>query len=429
MAEAEAEAEAEAKGQAMTTSSTSSLLQQQTLHEGSLVKIYGLQSDQGKKLNGGYGILVNAEPFDNGRYAVKVFATLKDNNTDNEEEEEEEESGDKSEDPMLLYNHVKGFVWLYGNDKETTKQLKPDNFNVSKDFRVGMAYAFNAMRRIRLQQHVPATPAEVCHFVNTFLREVERVDPNYFRPAADDESSEQLHGHDGSASDAITHAFMVMLFFEQNKVHLDKAFEYVLWMKRYGPAADFPPESVPWEKRYVMGLDMLASTTNELLRQGNGFHPEHDTHTHVMVEVAKARLEMCPEGSLEATKYLGILGEAESLAGNHLEGAKLLRRALALAAESTEGSLDDNTLSSFKGNLVNAQLHCPGMMLEDYHVVQNFGSSVQAVRLSEKHMFRLNMVDGKSTGVTVVGRPQLFVMKIPTDHDDPVFDPIMPLIS
>jgi len=152
---------------------------------------------------------LNAEPFDNGRYAVKIFAKLDNSNDATKKNGDNGEESDKSEDPMLLYNHVKGFVWLYKNE---TKQFKPVNFEVSKDFRVGMAYAFNAMRRFRLRQHVPTTPAEICEFVYGFLREAERVDPNYFRPA------EQIHGHDGSALDAAIHAFMVMVFLEENKV-------------------------------------------------------------------------------------------------------------------------------------------------------------------------------------------------------------------
>ena len=409
---------------------------------------------------------MNAEPFENGRYAVKIFATpireppegmfeamgfpprppppdggdggappsltssdTTPENGGNKEEEGKGKKVDKLDYARYLYDHVKGFGWSVG--KSNTKQLKPVNLDVSNDFNVGMAWAFNAMRP-RLQRHIPTLGGEVCDFLYDLLREAERVEPNYFRPASTldgDESSQQLHGHDGSALDAVTHAYMVMVFLAQNEVHLDMAFEHVLWIKQYGPVADFPPESTPWEKRYVMGLDLILSTTNKLLRRGNGFHPDHDTHTRVMVEVAKARLEMCPEGSLEATKYLGILGEAESFAGNHLEGAKLIRRAFALAAESTEGSLDDNTLTLLKESLLMAQLHSPGMMLEDHHVIQNFGSSVQAVHLNEKHMFRPDMVDGRVTGVTAVGRPQIFVVKIPTDYDDPVFDPIMPLIT
>mmetsp|Transcript_55761 Transcript_55761/g.135112 ORF Transcript_55761/g.135112 Transcript_55761/m.135112 type:complete len:107 (-) Transcript_55761:534-854(-) len=58
------------------------------------------------------------------------------------------------------------------------------------------------------QQH----PKMYVNLVYDFLRETERVDPNYFRPA------EQIHGHDGSALDAAIHAFMVMVFLEENKV-------------------------------------------------------------------------------------------------------------------------------------------------------------------------------------------------------------------
>ena len=107
-------------------------------------------------------------------------------------------------------------------------------------------------------------------------------------------------------------------------------------------------------------LTLIAGTCNKLLHENANF--ENAQLSDVHTRASQAILEREPDNINAAIE----LASAYCLGGNNMEGARQYRRGLAMARVHHHHHLD---VKEHTGNLVLAQLACPGMPLEHQFVI------------------------------------------------------------
>ena len=135
----------------------------------------------------------------------------------------------------------------------------------------------------------------------------------------------------------------------------------------------------------------------------------------LQVRVAQRIYELDPN----SVDNLFNLGAAYCLKGDNLEGCKCYRRALA------SGKGDPLKRKYHEGNLISAQLQCPGMPLEGYIIVTSDATSVSCIKESDKEYCKIvttRTAFGKGNGSLRVdgGKDVEFIhFPLPSSPDDP----------
>ena len=371
---------------ATTTTATTDTTAQGTaaalLAKGTLVVVEGLESKAGKNLNGGLGILLNAaSSIDNVlRYPVRIFALLEDDNSSSSSRTILETVMDKKlkttnvtrcPNPetntvfqQAAYQHMeeaqksdmtKLLYWL-----ETYCHVRPQAFYM------GFSYA-NALREVEQKYPESAQLLWDLHQQHT-VKDDPRY-PTFYRET--------------------------VLSYCAAQVHFEDALQYALQIPLD------TPDNLSLAKE---SLTEVCRTCKSVLTHHKGIGTLAEEMATLHLEAAQARWALDPTDAV----YLEYLGGAYCWAGQHYEGAKYYRRALA------QGAPRDGP--HIKTGLILAQLQCPGMPLADYHVLQVNGSALTCVRNSDKHKLQVNTDTGE---VTATDELEAISYSMPDDPNDP----------
>ncbi|CAB9525915.1 expressed unknown protein [Seminavis robusta] len=367
------------------------------LAKGDYVIINGLQSDAGKKLNGGKGIILNKPTLtEDGvqRYPVLFYATKTASGGDdlvaldptaNKKIKAENLSPDP-QDPTentLLHEVAhretaklqaqgveamqKGIFWL-----EVYHGAWPDNLGLACNY----ASTLRSLDK----------SAEAFHVIKDYIL------GNYLSP------SDPRYPH---------FCFDFSILRSKAGQQLSAALDYALQI----------PMDTPQHTEMVMdALLELALTCNRILQE----NPNEDNS-----QVAGIHVQACQESLKcrpESEAYMINLAAAYCMAGNNLEGARWYRRALAMPNPQFD-------VAHQTRNLMVAQLQCPGMPLEDHHVCHGSPSHVTSILKKDKEKWLLQnklLSEGRNiqgmTSTMIVNSEEggaLIQHPMPSGPDDP----------
>ena len=377
-----------------------------SLPKGTLVTIEGLESEAGKKLNGGLGIILDiASSFDGVlRCPVRIFAlkneekddtdfsiltTVQDRNlktinvklcpdADNnelfrqaayqhiEEASTAQAKHDKTKTNLLLF-------WL-----ETYCHVRPQAFYM------GFSYA-NALRVVEQKYQESAQLIWKIHQQHS-VREDPRY-PNFYRETVSSYCAAQLH-----MEDALQFALQIPLEDTQD-------------------TAAIPSEnnntSTTNNNRGLRreALTEFAHTCKAILTSHKGLGV--DSIAQLNLQASQELLNMDPT-DISNFEYLA---GAYCLAGENYEGAKHYRQALARGAP----------FENVRVGLILAQLQCPGMPLANYHLLtseQDHTGTTNLTCVHNRDTCKLK-VDPETGEVSTTDELEAITYPMPNDPNDP----------
>ncbi|CAB9501771.1 expressed unknown protein [Seminavis robusta] len=378
-----------------------------------LVQVFGLKSEAGQKLNGGHGIIMapkkkkqkagNDNDNDNDgpkRYPVLLYALQQEQDQTMKLLGATMSKSVKGENLQLLdfelnentavsdlYENAVRNQLVFSQQRRDMDQIdfwfqhyyktKPD------DFRMAGNYA----KWLRERRHKPKEAYEIlqtltCHF--------DPQDDEYYPIMCSDYCITAAMAH-GDLEEALEYAHKISVVPENGN---NKQLAFQSYIALLQTAETILHES----------LDPQTLDTSKLCR----------VHT----ACAKRIWELEPD----KVDHLHNLGASYCMAGNHLQGAKWYRRALA----KNGGTMASRT----KQSLIIAQLQCPGMPLEDYFIMCTTpdGTHVRCAHNNDKHKFHLQMKQAPNgvVGTILPKNEQIDVLfhPLPTDPNDAdVFPP------
>ena len=385
-----------------------------TLSKGVLVQIDGLASKAGKPLNGAYG-LVAANPVTAAsgilRYPVLVYAVRKQSSEANENNNEDEETNENSEE--TTHEIMKTSTGI-------KKSLKGDNLSVLPEQKQQL-FQDAARAQCQLAHQAGDHPGALCWYEAYYQR---------------------WPDGDGDIGMILTYVQLLMNHTKQPKRALEAvdhvkpllktssmdAAMYDQFLGFYVQICTGAEERI--EEAYDEAMKIDASTEDgvqraicafpHLLRYASDRNEVDVTRDdpdllHLQVRVAQRIYELDPN----SVDNLFNLGAAYCLKGDNLEGCKCYRRVLA------SGKGDPFKRKYHEGNLISAQLQCPGMPLEGYIIVTSDANSVSCIKESDKEYCKIvttRTAFGKGNGSLRVdgGKDVEFIhFPLPSSPDDP----------
>eukprot|EP00977_Amphora_coffeiformis_P003838 scaffold766_cov179-Amphora_coffeaeformis.AAC.21 len=360
-----------------------------TLERGTLVVIDGLESEIGKPLNGGHGILLGGATETSGvwRYPVRIFATQK---AEDEEGDHQYNILETVQNKTLKAANVAPWPCAEPNRvfqeamehhvstmMQTPLQRKEDEkfllfwlwaayHVIPHHYRYGISYA-NALRDM---EQKPKEAADIMNNLFEMHKDKLRQDPFYPRFCRE-----------------------AVFSFCDAREYLDKAVEY---------AMDIPLKEGEHLATATEALSKFGDTCIGIIQEQRGLQVHEIARLNL--QARKALCEIDPMNSLYTEKLAG----AHCLAGDNWEGVKLYRRASKNGVE-----MDD-----IRSNLILAQLQCPGMPLEDYHGLGQKLDKVLCVHKNDLDKLRID----KETGNVISMHPdglEMIEYDLPSDPDDP----------
>ena len=337
------------------------------LSKGVLVQIDGLASEAGKPLNGAYG-LIAADPAAAAasgvvRYPVLVYALPNPSSEANENGKEGEKTTHK----------------IMGTSTGIKKSLKGDNLSVLPE------------QKQKLFQDAARAQVQLAHQAGGHPGALSWYEAYYHR----------WPDGDGDLGMILTYVQLLMNYTKQPKSALEAvdnvksllksssmdAAMYDQFLCFYVEICTGAEERI--EEAYDEAMKINTSTDGGIQRAIRAFshllkyasdRNEVDlirSNTDLLdlqVRVAQRIYELDPK----SVNNLFNLGAAHCLKGDNLEGCKCYRRALA------SGKGDASKREYHEGNLISAQLQCPGMSLEGHIIVTSDTKSVQCIKECDK---------------------------------------------
>ncbi|CAB9504044.1 expressed unknown protein [Seminavis robusta] len=351
------------------------------LAKGDYVIINGLQSDAGKKLNGGKGIILNKPTVsDDGvqRYTFLFYATKKN-----------AASGDK----------------LVALDPTANKKIKAENLALDPQDPKENTLLHEVAHRENVKLQAKGVKAMQ---KGIFWLEV-------FHGAFPD----NLGWHDYTLGNSISPSdpryphfcFDFSILRSQAGQQLSAALDYALQI----------PMDTPHHSEMAMdALLELCLTCNRILQE----NPNNEKS-----QVAVIHVQACQEALKrhpEREAHMINLAAAFCLAGNNLEGVRWYRRALAMPNPEFDVALQTKSL-------VVAQLQCPGMPLEDHQICEVTPTHLTAILNKDKDKWLMRNkvlsegreIQGKTSTMTLNSKEGGAVIQhpMPSGPDDPEFFP------
>ena len=377
------------------------------LSKGVLVQIDGLASEAGKPLNGAYG-LIAADPAAAAsgvvRYPVLVYAVPKRLSKADASGKEDEET---THEIMRTSTDIK-------------KSLKGDNLNVLPE------------QKQKLFQDAARAQVQLAHQAGDHPGALSWYEEYYQR----------WPDGDGDLGMILTYAQLLMNHTKQPKRALEAvenvkpllksssmdAAMYDQFLCFYVEICTGAEERI--EEAYDEAMKIDTSTDGGIQRAIRAFSHllkyasdrnevdlirSNAALLDLQVRVAQRIYELDPNSG----DNLFNLGAAYCLKGDNLEGCKCYRRALA------SGKGDPSKRKYHKGNLISAQLQCPGMPLEGHIIVSSDAKSVQCIKeCDKKHCKIVNIRTAFGTGSGSLqvesGKEVDFInFPLPSSPDDP----------
>lgn len=387
------------------------------LEKFTFIVVSGLKSDAGKKLNGSAGIILKNKPSE-GRYPVRLFAAAKEGggfqvletvqdrrlkieNVIASNAQDVLEAFDKATPPQMGKTQASGdnkgtMFWLEANHK-----MRPELYHYGWSYANGLS--------IFDKKHSKAADVLYQVFEKTDFKTDKRW-PTIYKEAVET--------------------------FCQGQKYFDKALELALAIPIDDEQCHGGFLNTTHKK---LSSDALSKVVNEakiFVIQGKGLHTSTDDVAQIGLQAARTLVKKHdPQDDIVLDTIAGMF----CLAGDNFEGAKMYRRALK----------HGRPLPIIQSNIILAQMQCPGMPWENYHIVElnPDGGDMTACLKSEKK--NLEMVpeftsqvqhgedgqlgrgnNGKFT-VTNTGDTVTFVrFPMPKDHDDPeYFSELLPKLN
>jgi len=368
------------------------------LKKGTPVTIMGLQSEEGKKLNGGQGIVLNKPTTTDSvaRYPVLIFAllcneeegggfTLLDNSIGNKIKSENlKEITDKSDEQKEL--------WIKACKGNAIKA------NQAGDIETSMLWTSFCYHQMPEDHGMAITYAMMLLMHKEKPDEAFDVVQNYVNnPAVRSDKDWPKFCYDFS-----------WIYIKAGK-KLDDALEFVLQIPK-------DAEGPPGVNQSQECLFHLVKALNKKIKE------EYNPTTIHALSPVYIRAAKISAGRMQwGVKCLHDLGASCCLANDHLEGAKWHRVAIA------SGKLCNAEVQQVKGSLILAQCQCHGMLLDDYVVITTDEDGVASCIPKNKiHEVIVESFNGlvsvkrrENDGITT----QVVQIGLPKDPDDPEFFP------
>lgn len=378
------------------------------LSKGVLVQIDGLASEAGKPLNGAYG-LIAADPAAAAasgvvRYPVLVYALPNPSSEANENGKE----GEKTTHEIM------------GTSTGIKKSLKGDNLSVLPE------------QKQKLFQDAARAQAQLAHQAGDHPGALSWYEAYYQR----------WPDGDGDLGMILTYVQLLLNYTKQPKSALEAvdnvksllksssmdAAMYEQFLCFYVEICTGAEERI--EEAYDEAMQINTSTDGGIQRAIRAFSHllkyasdrnevdlirSNADLLDLQVRVAQRIYELDPN----SVDNLFNLGAAYCLKGDNLEGCKCYRRALA------SGKGDPSKRKYHEGNLISAQLQCPGMPLEGHIIVTSDAKSVQCIKECDKQHCRIVNIRsafGTGSGSLQVesGKEVDFIsFPLPSSPDDP----------
>ena len=375
------------------------------LSKGVLVQIDGLASEAGKPLNGAYGLIaaVPAAAAASGvvRYPVLVYALPNPSSEANENGKEDETTTHE-----IMGTSIK-------------KSLKGDNLSVLPE------------QKQKLFQDAARAQVQLAHQAGDHPGALSWYEAYYQR----------WPDGDGDLGMILTYVQLLMNHTKQPKRALEAvdnvkpllksssmdAAMYDQFLCFYIEICTGAEERI--EEAYDEAMKIDTSTDGGIQRAIRAFSHllkyasdrnevdlirSNAALLDLQVRVAKGIYELDPN----SVANLFNLGAAYCLKGDNLEGCKCYRRALA------SGKGDASKREYHEGNLISAQLQCPGMPLEGLIIVTSDAKSVQCIKECDKQYCRIVNIRTFGTGSGSLqvesGKEVDFInFPLPSSPDDP----------
>ncbi|KAL3908454.1 MAG: hypothetical protein SGARI_003056 [Bacillariaceae sp.] len=359
-----------------------------SLEKFTLVRIHGLKSEAGKKLNDGLGVIISNKVTieDNSgltttRYPVRVFALKKGNAS---RRETLEESGDWS---ILISTDDKKVKAGNLDPHPQGGQAKACLISAAKKYYGGTSD--NKIALFWLEANLTACPED-------------------YKGAMDIADTLRMTGR---VSEAAKVAFIISQFIDEAdykncgmlvpifckaQVHLDEAVRLALTIP-------VDPILVKFYRKDT--LELLTKTFEDLCDQYGFTKPEI---AHLNLAVTKAYVAMSAEADVDGCEWLAT---QHYLAGEYWEAMKLHRKAIRLGlpadADVTEA-------------LIECQLHCPGMPLENYFLMMKENNRYTCLLHEDLHKMGWNPATHSAYVKDPDDDPVVEIYcETPTDPDDP----------
>lgn len=364
---------------------------QTTIAKGTIVQIAGLASDAGKALNGGYGMIAKEPSLASGgnlRYPVLVYAL-----------------------------QVEGCDQIM-KTKADIKSIKAENLQ------------FLPNQKQQLFKDAAKAQMQLAHESNDHPGALTWYEAFY----------ERWPDGDGEIGVILTYVELLLHFTKEPQ----KALEAVLHVKEtltpskhkdvydqfllmYVQICCAAGERIEEALEHALQIATDTERTKELAfrafcevleysSQQNEQDPtkENPAMFEVQLRAAKSIYELAPND----VDNLFNLGAAYCLKGDYLEGCKCYRRAMA----SGEG--DPAKKAYREGNLIAAQLQCPGMPLEDYFILYDDGRVATCIKKADKDFCEIvcqRTGFGKQSGSLRVNGNDVDALfyPLPSSPDDP----------
>ena len=378
-----------------------------TLSKGVLVQIDGLASEAGKPLNGAHGLIAaNSATAASGvvRYPVLVYALPKRSSEGKEENKEEEETTHE----------------IMRTSTGTKKSLKGENLRVLPE------------QKQKLFQDAAKAQCHLAHQAGDHPGALSWYEAYYQRwPDGDGDIGmiltyvQLLMNHTKQpkrALEAVDHVKPLLKSSSMDAAMYDQFLGFYVQIctgaeerieEAYDEAAKIDTSTEDGVQRAIHAFAFLlkyASDRNEV-----DVTRENPDLLDLQVRVARRIYELDPN----SVDNLFNLGAAYCLKGDNLEGCKCYRRALA------SGKGDPFKKRYHEGNLISAQLQCPGMPLEGYIIVTSDAKSVSCIKECDKKYCKIVATRtgfGKGNGSLRVdgGKDVEFIhFPLPSSPDDP----------
>ena len=339
------------------------------LSPGTLVSISGLQSEAGKALNGGRGIIIGKPAKDTGRFPVLIYCCVSKQTTTDEQGEA---------DLLEIVDDLSGIK--RSMKEQNLTPLEDQMCEIYKDYAsMAWEYAYAKTNNINdalihLEHYTSRWPEDyMCSitYANLIRDGISSSDGSILFPT--DTSKNKQTFAAATQGGQIKRPAEAWRILKRTEPHVDPTWSQINQF-RYAMCvtacdSNQPPQvALDWALKMTTETnadrDMKEAALKDIIKlvrdNSNNVDEEENKAKHeINKKVCYALLETLPD-SVDA---LTLVAGAECLVGNNQGGAKLYRQAM------ETGQFQGQELHNLKENLALAQMQSPGGSLENYDVL------------------------------------------------------------
>ena len=386
-----------------------------------MVVLGGLQSEAGQRLNGGHGLVLSDKPTKDGRYPVRIFAISKTQLPPPPPAAADATIDDGSDEPIIL--DASKLKLLEDPDDKT---LKIHNLSLHPSPETNKTFLEGGKKCIRRAEQ--RKDYNAVFFLSTA----------YFKAFPDEYGAAIVgvsnYGHVKqdykTASDTIYKIFHESPVLEKtdDPRYGDYLFEavrtYVSAKEHLEDASDYahliPTNTFKDARLAIHAFQLLINVTDQMLRDRGNWGEQQALLAKIRLRAVQTVYDLNqndPGAEFELSK---MLAGAYYWAGEYWDSVKMYRRTL------KRHGVPAGMRGSLAKSLIEAQMHCPGMPLEDYTVVGHCpNGQLACARNDDAANIRSNSGGGNAFVYNTMGDMTLKMIQPPTDPDDEMFAPLL----